>query len=187
MDHAAVARPLLDSRVAAFLVFSLGFAASMAAGLLAADSDYARAKYTIWPCAALGGWAVALMLRHGFGRELDATPWRIWWAWGLLAYAVHLWWGFGAIYAWDTASVYAGQGAVVATANFALFFLWAFSVIGASARWPLWWLHAATAVLFGVAMLAASILFGRDISPVGGGILLAVWLAALYLRQPEEE
>jgi len=169
------------------LVFSIGFAGAMAAGLLAGNSDFARAKYTIWPCAALGGWAVALMIRHGLGVRLRATPWRLWWAAGFVAYLVHLWWGFGVVYDWNVASVYAGQGAVVASANFALVVLWALSVAGAFMGWPLPWLHAVTALLFGVSILAASILFGRDISPMGGGILLAVWIGAFYLRQPERE
>lgn len=183
----AAERPLLDARVAAFLVFSVGFAASMIAGLLAADADFARAKLTIWPCAALGGWAVALMLRGGLGDGAEAPPWRVWWAWGLVAYAVHLWWGFGVVYGWDFGAVYAGQGALVATANFGLAVLWALSVIVAFAGWPFRWLHIVTALLFAVAMLAASILFGRDISPVGGAILLAIWIAAYYRRQPERE
>tara|TARA_R110002096_G_scaffold62710_3_gene154707 strand:- start:627 stop:1199 length:573 start_codon:yes stop_codon:yes gene_type:complete len=181
---AAVA-PVLDARTAAFLVFSVGFLLAMAAGLAADDAEYARAKYTIWPVVALGGWAVALMLRYGLGDALDETAWRVWWAWGLVAYVVHLYWGYGVIFAGDVEAVYTGQGTVVASANFALFFLWAASVIAAFARWPAAWLHGLTALLFAVSTLVASILFGRDISPVGGAIILVVWLAAIYLRQPD--
>jgi hypothetical protein len=177
--------PLLDQRVAAFLVFSLGFAIAMFAGLLADDADYARAKYTIWPVVALGGWAVALMLRYGPGEALAETSWRLWWAWGLLAYVLHLYWGFGLVYGGNLDAVYAGQGDIVATANFALLVLWAASVVWAYASWPGLWLHALTALLFIVSTLMASLAFGRDISPYGGAMILVVWLAALYLRDPD--
>jgi hypothetical protein len=177
--------PVLDTRAAAFLVFSLGFAIAVFAGLLADDADYARAKYTIWPSVALGGWAIALMLRYGPGEALAETSWRLWWAWGLLAYAIHLYWGFGVVYGGDLDAVYAGQGSLVATANFALLFLWAASVIWAYAGWPGTWLHSLTALVFVASTLIASLVFGRDISPYGGAIILVVWLAALYLRDPD--
>jgi len=187
MDGNAAERPLLDPRVAALLVFSVGFLAAILVGLTADNADYARAKATIWPCGALGGWAVALMLRHGLGEASTATGWRVWWALGFVAYALHLYWGFGVVYGGDLDAVYAGQGSVVASANFALLFLWAASVIGALAGWPAKWLHVVTALLFGISILAASILFGRDLSPVGGVVLAAVWLGAIYLRQSEGE
>ncbi|MCA8927394.1 MAG: hypothetical protein KDC18_04940 [Alphaproteobacteria bacterium] len=187
MDGSVAERPLLDSRVAAFLVFSVGLLLAILAGLLGENADYMRAKATIWPAAALGGWAVALMIRHGFGQALAATAWRSWWAWGLLAYAIHLWWGFGVIYGGDLDAVYAGQGTLVASANFALLALWAASVIAAFAGAPAAWLHGVTALLFGVSILAASILFGRDVSPIGGIVLVLIWLGALYLRPSEKE
>lgn len=187
MEVRAAERPLLDTRAAAFLVFSAGFAIAVFVGLTAGNADVARAKATIWPCAALGGWAVALMICHGFGPARDAARWRVWWAWGLLAYAVHLWWGFGKIFDGSVAAVYASQGTVVATANFALLFLWGASVIAAFAGWPAKWLHIVTALLFAIAMLSASLLFGRDFSPVGGAVLAVLWLGALYLRQPKPE
>lgn len=177
------ARPLLDDRVAALLVFSVGLLASVLYGLTADNADFGRAKATIWPCAALGGWAVALMIRHRFGQ----ASWRVWWAWGFVAYAVHLYWGFGLVYGGDPQAVYAGQGALVASANFALLCLWAASVIAAFARAPARWLHGLTALLFAVSILAASLLFGRDVSPFGGAALAIVWFGAWYWRQPETE
>ncbi len=180
-----VTAPVLDPRAAAFLVFSLGFAIAIGLGLVADDADYARAKYTIWPVVALGGWAVALMLRYGPGEALAETSWRMWWAWGLLAYVLHLYWGFGLVYGGDLDAVYAGQGNLVATVNFALLFLWAASVVWAYAGWPGFWLHALTALLFIVSTLMASLAFGRDISPYGGAVILVVWLAALYMRDPD--
>lgn len=179
------AAPLLDGRVAALAVFAIGLALTVFLSLSADDPAYARAKYSIWPVVALGGWAVALMLRHGFTPALDATHWRVWWAGGLLAYALHLYWGFGVIYGASFRAVYAGQGALVASANFGLFALWLLSASAAFARLPALWLHLFAAALFVVATLAATILFGRDISPVGGVIVLLLWLAALYLRLPE--
>jgi hypothetical protein len=177
--------PLLDQRVAALLVFTIGFAIAIFTGLLADDADYARAKCTIWPVIALGGWAVALMLRYGPGEALAGTSWRLWWAWGLLAYVLHLYWGFGLVYGGDLDAVYAGQGSFVATANFALLVLWPASVIWAYAGWPGFWLHAVTALVFVASTLVASIVFVRDISPYGGALILVVWIAAIYLRNPD--
>ncbi|HKK30512.1 MAG TPA: hypothetical protein VKA18_08995, partial [Alphaproteobacteria bacterium] len=104
-------RPLLDSRVAAVSMFAAGLAITVFLSLSAENPDFARARYSVWPVIALGGWAVALMIRHGFTLALGATHWRWWWSAGLAAYAVHLYWGFGAIYAWDLGLVVEGQGA----------------------------------------------------------------------------
>lgn len=179
--------PLMDQRILAFLVFAVGMALAVFLVLLASNVGYARAKYTIWPCVALGGWAVALMIRFGGTAGLDRTAWRTWWAWGLVAYVVHLWWGFGVIFGWSVDAVYAGQGSLVAGANFTLLGLWAVSVAVSFLRWPMDWLHFIAALLFAVSTLTASILFGRDISPIGGVLILAVWLAALYMRNPKSK
>ena len=181
----AAKAPLIDTRISAFLVFAVGFLIAIASGLAADNADYARAKYTVWPMMALGGWTVALMLRYGFCARLDETAWRTWWAWGFLAYVVHLYWGFGIVFGWSFAAVYAGQGSLVAGANFTLLVLWGASVLASFARWPARWLHILTALFFAVSAMVASIVFGRDISPIGGAIILGIWLVALYLRQPE--
>ena len=125
------------------------------------------------------------MLRCGIERAIAETNWRVWWTWGLVAYVAHLYWGFGLVFEWDIATVYAAQGSFVASANFGLLILWGLSVLLAYAGLSAKWLHGITALVFAVSTLVASIVFGRDISPIGGGIILVVWIVALYLRKPD--
>ncbi|SMF51395.1 hypothetical protein SAMN06265365_11793 [Tistlia consotensis] len=171
---------LVRPPVAVLLLFAFGFALSIFAGLMASNAAYARAQYTIWPCLLLGGWATAILIRRA--PALGRTGWRAWWIGGLVAYLVHLWFGFGVIYGWSFAAVYAGQGSLVASANFALALLWLASALVPAEGRPWIVLHLATAALFIAASLGSTLLFARGPSWAGGLALAVAWLAALYLR-----
>jgi hypothetical protein len=179
--------PLISSPIAALVVFSSGVAIVVFASLIAQDVDYQRARYSIWICVALGGWAIALLIHHGVHASVRSTPWRIWWSLGLAGYLVHLYWGYGIVYGGSAEAVFAGQGTLVASTNFALALLWAASVVALWLHLPAVWITVITAVLLCVNIIVSSLVFGRDLSPLGGAIAVTVWAVALYGRLPERK
>lgn len=177
----AGARAYIDPRIGAFAIFAMGVAAAVFLALLSRTPDYARAAYSVWPSLVLGGLAVAFAL-NGF-PAYRTTAWRALWAFGFVAYLIHLWFAMGGVFDWRIDVVFERQGALVAAANLALAVLWALSVAAAYMGLPASWLHIATMALFVVATVASTIVFARGTgSLVGGGLLVIAWVAALALR-----
>jgi len=178
-------RPFLDPRIGAFALFALAVAAATFSALLSPAPDYARAANSIWPCIALGGWAVA--------RAINQCPnafdglWRVLWTLGFLAYLIHLWFALSGVFQWSLGAVFDVQGTVVAAANLALAALWGVSVVVAWLGIRASWLHFAAKALFVVTTVVASILFARDTASLVGGLLVvAVWIGALALRRQRD-
>ncbi|MEQ9124052.1 MAG: hypothetical protein RIM80_15975 [Alphaproteobacteria bacterium] len=175
-------RPFVDPRIGAFALFALAVAAATFSALLSPAPDYARAANSIWPCIALGGWAVARALN----RCPDAFDglWRVLWTLGFLAYLIHLWFALGGVFQWSLGAVFDVQGTVVTAANLALAALWGVSVAAAWLGIRATWLHIAAKTLFAATTVVASIPFARDMASLAGGLLVvAVWIGALALRR----
>jgi hypothetical protein len=161
-----------------------GFALSVFGALAAPDLAHARATISIWPVLVLGGVAVARLIRLGPGME--GTGWLGWWAAGLAAYLVHLWFAFGEVYGFDIGAVRAGQGDLTAAANFGLLALWALSVAAAAlpSEPPAEsLLHAGASALFAVTALSSTLAFAsHPVSVVLGAALLGLWLLSAWRR-----
>lgn len=173
-------RPFISPVVTVFLVFAAGVAIAVLGALLADNVQYARARYTVWPCIALGGWAVAILISQA--PNVAGTNWRTWWIAGLVAYFVHLWFGFVVIYGASVVALYWGQGWLVATANLALLVLWIASAL--AAVFGHFWmpLHVAATVLFVITTFASTVIFAVGWARYGGIAIALVWLAAGYWR-----
>lgn len=165
-----------------FAVFALGagVAASIAFGTISSNPDYGRAILTIWPCLALGVLSVAVALVRGIG-ETDRS-WFPYWVAGFVAYLVHLFFGFGLIYGASISATFAGQGLVAAAGNFGLFALWGlslgFEVMGRGSKQ----LHFAALSLFAASTLGSTLLADRVATQIGGGAIICLWFAAIYVR-----
>lgn len=175
-------RHYVDPRIGALLLFAIAVAAATFSALLSPAPDYARAANSIWPCIALGGWAVARCLN----RYPDAwdSLWRVVWTLGFLAYLIHLWFALGGVFEWSLGAVFAVQGTVVTAANLALAAIWGLSVVVAWLRIRAARLHIVAQALFVVTTVVASVVFARDAASLAGGLLaLVVWIAALAFRR----
>ncbi|NKB49156.1 MAG: hypothetical protein GKS02_07305 [Alphaproteobacteria bacterium] len=173
-------RPVIAQPVIILFIFALGTAAAVFGAIASDNVDFARARLTVWTCLALGAWATAIVIARA--PHLQDTSWARWWIAGLIAYLVHLWFGFGVIFEWSLGAVFQSQTALVAGANFALLALWLVSaVIAAVKRGPLW-LHLATTALFAAAALISTLSLWDTPAFYGGLLIAALWLAALYYR-----
>lgn len=173
-------RPFLSQPVIIVFIFAVGTAASIFGAFASDNVDFARARYTIWPCLVLGAWATAIVIVRA--PHLPDTSWAHWWVAGVIAYLVHLWFGFGVIFEWSLSAVFSGQGPIAASANFGLLALWLVSSAMAVLKRGPMWLHIATTGLF-IAAALLSTLPRLDSPALYGGLLLAgLWLAALYCR-----
>ena len=173
-------RPFIAQPVIILFILAAGSAAAVFAAIAAENVDFARARYSIWACLTLGAWATAIVIVRA--PNLRDTSWPQWWVAGLLAYLVHLWFGFGVIFEWNIAATFAGQTAIVAGANFGLLTLWILSAaMAVFKRGPVWF-HIATTGLFATTALFSTL--PRLGSPAfyGGLLIVALWLAAIYYR-----
>ncbi|MEM7683899.1 MAG: hypothetical protein AAF293_03680 [Pseudomonadota bacterium] len=175
-------RFFLAPRIGALLIFSLAVAASVFLSLTSSTPNYARATYSIWPALILGGWAIWLWV---WGHPEFKTPlWKFTWLLGFLGYAIHFYFAMQTVFAWNIASVFAAQGAVVTIANLLLLVVWFLSVVMAylGLRFP--YLHRFAMLLFIAAAVASTLLFAQEtLSYLAGVAIVASWLSALLLRR----
>ncbi|HEU0221013.1 MAG TPA: hypothetical protein VFR34_02235 [Paracoccaceae bacterium] len=166
------------------LVFAAGFAWTVFGALLAPSLDQARAVYSIWPALLLGGIAAERFLR--MGPWLEGTGWLGWWAAGLLAYVIHLGFGYGVVFGFSFGAALESQGTLTVTLNFALLAAWALSVAAACVpKEPRWEraLHALATLLLIVTALGSTLRLGvNPVSNALGAGLLVLWLHALWRR-----
>jgi hypothetical protein len=152
----------------------LGFAVAMAMALLGplATSDlvYNRTRFTIWATVVLAIPAVVLFIL-AIGRAPPGATWRAWWTAAFGGYLVHLWYGFGVMFAGDLAATFDAQGTLVAGSNFVLALVWLASVACAWSARPAAWLHALATLLFLVSAITSTLVFGRPPSPWFGWAL----------------
>jgi hypothetical protein len=167
----------------------LAFAASMATALLGPlasdDLVYNRTRFTIWATLLLAIPAVVRFIL-AIGRTPPGRAWRAWWTAALGGYLIHLWYGFGVMFAGDLAATFEAQGTVVAAGNFLLAALWLASVAIAWSGRPAVWLHSVATLLFCVSAVASTLVFGRPPSPwFGAALAMGIVAAAggrLWLR-----
>lgn len=175
---------LFREPVLVLATFALGFGVTVFAALAEPDPGLARATFSVWPALLLGGVAGARMIRRGPG--LEGTGWLPWWAAGLLAYVLHLVFGFWGSYGGSLPAALAGQGLPTVALNFGLLALWSASVAAAVVpREPLWEqaMHGAASLAFAVAALGSTLAFGdHPVSRGLGALVLALWLHALWRR-----
>jgi len=181
----AMASPMQPRLVAMPSLALFGFALAMAAALLGplASSDlvYNRTRFTIWATILLAIPAVASFIL-AIGRASLGPAWRAWWTAALGAYLVHLWYGFGVMFAGDFAATFAAQGTLVAGSNFLLAAVWLASVASAWSALSAPWLHGLATLLFCVSAITSTLLFGRPPSPWFGWALAAGIAAAAIGR-----
>jgi hypothetical protein len=128
----------------------------------------------------LGAWASAIFIVRA--PQLHSTSWAQWWLAGLIAYLVHLWFGFGIIFEWSLSAVFESQTTIVAAANFGLLALWILSAALALLRRGSIWIHIATTGLFAATTLFSTLPRLGTPAFAGGVLIVILWLAAIYYR-----
>jgi hypothetical protein len=169
---------LLTMLVVAWSPFALGIAIVVFAAIVADYGPYARAVDSVILSFVLASPALWLFARDIFRYPL--TPlWRLYWTLSFAAYLVHLYYGYGVLFAGDWKAVTASQGTTVAILNLAVTVLWAADVliawVGMSGTWVLVLRVAAHLGVF-AAGIVSSVAFRDGIEKLPG-ILLALGLA----------
>lgn len=165
----------------ALLAFAITMAVALLAPLASADLIHDRTRFTIWATLLLAIPAVVGLVL-AIGRAPLGRAWRAWWTAALAGYLVHLWYGFGVMFAGDLAATFAAQGTLVAGSNFVLVVVWLASVLVAWLGGAATWLHAAVTLLFCINALTSTLLFGRPPSPLFGAALAAAIVVAAAVR-----
>ena len=170
-----------SSGARALLAFTVAMAVALLAPLASADLVHDRTRFTIWATLLL---AIPAVVRFvlSIGRTPLNAGWRAWWTAALAGYLVHLWYGFGVMFAADFAATFATQGMLVAGSNFLLVVVWLASAAVAWIGGAAPWLHAAVTLLFCINALTSTLLFGRPPSPLFGGLLAAAIVVAAISR-----
>jgi hypothetical protein len=175
-------RPFIARPVIILFIFAAGTAAAVFGAFASDNVDFGRARFTVWTCLILGAWATAIVIVRA--PHLRDTSWMHWWIAGLIAYLIHLWFGFGVIFDWSLTAVFEGQGPIVASANFGLLALWILSAALALLRRGPIGLHLATTGLFAATALLSTLSRWNEPAFFGGLAIAALWLGALYYRVP---
>jgi hypothetical protein len=156
------------------------FAVLLSVALLAAEQtetlDHTRLMVSTW--VSLGFATVALSL-FVFPRSRAGQYELLTWTLSFAAYLVHFYYAFGVKYGFSIARTYAGQGAVIATSNFALTALWTFDVAASwlarsEPRWLVIERAAARLYVFAVFVMSAVIIFGGFVRVLGIAMIAAV-------------
>lgn len=160
----------------ALFAFIVAMAVALLGPLASDDLVYNRTRYAIWATLLLAIPAVVRFIL-ALGRAPPGRAWRAWWTAALCGYLVHLWYGFGVMFAGDLAATFDAQGTLVAGSNFALALLWLASVAVAWSGRRAFWLHAIATLLLCVSAITSTLVFGRPPSPWFGAAF-AVGIAA---------
>jgi hypothetical protein len=165
----------------ALLAFAVSMAVALLGPLASDDLVYNRTRFTIWATLLLAIPAVARFIL-AIGRMPLGRAWRAWWTAALGGYLIHLWYGFGVMFAGDLAATFEAQGTVVAAGNFLLAALWLASVALAWSGRRAVWLHSIATLLFCVSAVTSTLVFGRPPSPWFGAALAMGIAAAVVGR-----
>jgi hypothetical protein len=162
-------------------VFAVALATALLAPLAFGDVIYHRARFTIWAALTLASPAIALAVLR-IGRAPLGAAWLAWWTAALAFYLLHIWYGFGVMFAGSWSATAEAQGPGVTVSNFALAALWSASVAAGWLQLGATWLHALATALLVVNATTSTLLFGRPPSPLIGGAFAAVIAAAALVR-----
>ncbi|MBV9946515.1 MAG: hypothetical protein JOZ69_06685 [Myxococcales bacterium] len=166
------------------------FALLLSAALLAAEPshalDHARLLYSSWVSLVFATFALCLF---AFPKTRDGDLELLTWTFAFGAYLVHFWYAFGLLYHASLAETYKGQGALIATSNFALTALWAVDVAaGWMATRDVSWhrvLRWVARVWVLVTFVASAVLiFGGFVRVLGIAMMVAV-VACVVVRVAE--
>jgi hypothetical protein len=113
-----------------FVPFAVLLCAALLYAELARDLVLFRGIYTIRACILLSIPALCLSALTDLRKVSWGVynAWRLLWLFAFLIYLAHFLYSVGAFFEWDIGQIYAKQGAVTATTNFAVTLLWGIEV-----------------------------------------------------------
>ena len=124
--------PRFSALTYTFVPFSLLLSFALLYAELAPDLVLFRGVYTIRACVLLTLPAFCLSSLCNL-RTVSWSLynyWRLLWLFAYLLFFVHFLYSAGAFFEWDVRAIYAKQGPIVATTNFAVALFWGIEVLG---------------------------------------------------------